>query len=206
MDIKIANLDAVLFSYFWHDIKSVKEIVEQLTLKGAAISKDVDIEPLLNLSYAYGPSLMRATFFSTSENTTIMFPNLQDGWFTLFSTITSKLKAKSCYMKIMDSNKIVDGANYLVYCEGSQERVVYTLKENRWVFWEQGAPQHFENTAYYTAKQKKERLSREIMLGYCENLEITKNGVVTLNIDSAFSYELGNATGKSVGSTSFIRK
>ena len=206
MNIDIVRLDAVLFSHFWLDIKSVKELLEQMTLKGSSISQDIDINPLLDLQYAYGPSPMRATFFPITENTTIMFPNVQDGWFTLFSSITKRRNAKSCYMKIMDLNKIVDASNYFIYCENSQERIVYTLKEDRWVFWEQGTPLAFENTAYYTAKQRKNRLSKEIMLEYCENLEISKSGIITLNTDEAFSYELGGSGNFTLGSTSFIRK
>ena len=63
------------------------------------------------------------------------------------------------------------------------------------MFFEKGAPASFENTNYYTAQQKRERLSKKIMLEYCEHLEITKNGIMTLNIDGAFSCEYGKLAG-----------
>jgi len=211
LNIDVANLDAVLFSYFWLNIQSVKEFLEQRGQKDIfAITENADIKPLLNLNYAYNPNPMRATFFSVAENETIMFPNLQDGWATLFHTITNSLKTKSCYMKIIDSNKIVDASNCFIYCEDSQERIVYTLKDNKWVFFEQGIPLSFENTAYYAARQKKERLSKAIMLEYCEKIGISKNGNIELNTDKAFSYEsrwtgeFSNSNG--FGNTSFIRK
>jgi len=211
LDIDIANLDAVLFSYFWLDIKSVKKLLEQRTQKdNAIISGDIDIKPLLELNYAYNPNPKRATFFTTSENAAIMFPNVQDGWSTLFHVIANGLKAKACCMIIMDCSKFADSSNYLIHLEDSQCRVIYTLKEDKWVFYQEGAPLSFENTDYYTAKQKRERLSKKIMLEYCENLEISKNGIITLNADEAFSYELGwtgkFANSKGVGSTSFVRK
>jgi hypothetical protein len=211
LDIDIANLDAVLFSYFWLDIKIVRKILEQRTQKdNAIISEDIDIKPLLDLNYTYNPNPKRATFFSASENATIMFPNMQDGWNTLFHVIANGLKMKACYMAIMDYRKLVDSSNYLIHIEDSQRRVVYALKENKWVFYEEGTPLSFENTVYYNAKLKRERLSKEVMFEYCERLEISKNGIITLSADEAFSYELywsGKFAGsRGVGPTSFIRK
>ncbi|MDR2546826.1 MAG: hypothetical protein LBC96_04850 [Lachnospiraceae bacterium] len=211
MNVDIANLDAVLFSYFWLDIKVVRGFLEQRTQKdNAVISDNVDINPLLSLYYAYNPNPKRAIFFSVADNATIMFPNLQDGWNTLFHVIANGLFAKACNMTIMDNSKFTDSSNYLIYSDDSQKRVVYTLKEDRWVFFEQGAPLPFEDTAYYNARQKRERLSKEIMLEYCESLEIAKNGIITLNADGAFSYELywsGKLAGsRGAGSTSFVRK
>ena len=207
MNIDISNLDAILFSYFWLDIKSVRTLLEQGILKNAVITEDADIKPLLNLQYGYNTTPMRATFFSVAKNTTIMFSNLQDGWATLYNTIANRLKAKSCYMRIMDCNKIVDASNCFIYCEDSKERIVYTLKEHKWVFYEQGMPLPFENTNYYTAKQKKERLNKKIMVEYCEHLGISKNGIITLNASGAFSYEYGKcANSKGIDSAYFVRK
>ena len=192
LNIDIAVLDAVLFSYFWLDIQSVKEyLMHTEKMRNAVFSENIDIKPMLDLNYAYNPNPKRATFYSVSENVTIMFPNLQDGWITRFYSIADKLKAKACYMKIMDYRKFPDdSSNYLIHIENSQKRIVYTLKENKWVFFEQGCPLPFENTAYYAAKQKKERLSKKIMLEYSESLGVAKNGIITVNDDRAFSYEL----------------
>ena len=204
MHVDITVLDAVLFSVYWTDIQVIREHLAQN--KNATFTSDINIEPLLNLQYAYNPNPLRATFFPMANGYTIMFPNLQDGWATLFYNITRRLKAKSCYMTIMDYKKLVDASNYFIYCEYSQERVVYTLKEDRWMFYEQGVPLSFENTAYYTARQKKERLSKEIMMEYCESLGITSNGLIHLNPDGAFSYEYGKGQYKGAGATSFARK
>jgi hypothetical protein len=93
-DVNIADLDAVLFSFYWIDISSVKEYLAQQTQGwNAVFSEDINISPLLDLQYIYGPNPKRATFFSVGINATIMFPNLQDGWYTLFNNITHSLKA-----------------------------------------------------------------------------------------------------------------
>ena len=115
MHIDIANLDAVLFSFFWLDIQSVKAFLAQSAnnKEGSVFSKDIDIKPLLNLQYGYNQNPQRATFFSVGKNAAIMFPNLQDGWVTLFWSISRGLKARACYMKIMDHNKLVNSSNYL---------------------------------------------------------------------------------------------
>ena len=210
MHIDIASLDAVLFSFYWLDIQDVKKYLAQKEASNAVFSEDVNIEPLLNLQYAYNPNPARAAFFSVANGATIMFPNLQDGWITLFNNITNGLNAKACNIKIIDYNKIVDPGAYLWYVENSHRRIVYTLKEDRWVFWQEGCPQSFENTAYYSARQKKDRLNKNILLEYCENLGILKNGAITFNLNNAFSYELfwtGKfANSKGTGAASFTRK
>jgi hypothetical protein len=210
-DIDITNLDAVLFSFYWLDIQSIKKYLAQYAQKwNGGFSEDIDIDPLLHLQYAYNPNPQRATFFSVGKNTTIMFPNLQDGWRTLFHNIARGLKAKACNMTIMDDKRMIDPGNYLDYVEDSLARVVYTIKEDKWIFFEQGTPLPFENTAYYTAKQKKERLNKRIMLEYCESLRITKNGVISLAFENAFSFEMfwggKYANSKGFGSTSLMRK
>jgi hypothetical protein len=113
-------------------------------------------------------------------------------------------------MQIMDDKKIADAGCYLYYVEDSLERVVYTLKEAKWVFFEKGSLQPFENAAYYTAKHKKERLNKSIMLEYCEKLAILKSGNISLNHCEAFSYEMfwtSDLKGsKGNGPTSLMRK
>ena len=210
-DIDIASLDAVLFSFYWSDIRSLKEYLAQHAQEwNGAFSEDVNINPLLNLQYAYNPNPQRATFFSVEKNTTIMFPNLQDGWRTLFNNIAHGLKTKACCITIMDDKKMIDSANYFHYVEDSFVRTIYTIKENKWAFFEQGSPLSFENTAYYTAKQKKERLNKRIMLEYCESLGIIKNGIISLAPNNAFSFEMfwtGKFTdNKGFGRTSLVRK
>ena len=93
-------------------------------------------------------------------------------------------------MKIMDDIKIVDPSNYFCHYENGLERVVYTLKENKWVFHEQGEPLPFENKDYYAARIKKERLNKPIMSEYCEHLAIAKNGFIDFDVGEAFSYSL----------------
>ena len=188
MFINIAELDAVLFTFYWTDIKSIKKCLEQNS-KGV-FSDKIDIKPVLNLQYAYNPNPLRAAFFPVTKDTTIMFSNIQDGWFTLFCSIANAIDIKACYMRIMDDRKIENPSNYLYYINNSVTRVVYTLKDTKWVFYEQGAPLSFENIEYYKAKIKKERLNKNIMTEYCEKMGISINNKIEFDPEGAFSYEL----------------
>ena len=190
MRIEMAALDAIIFSFFWTDIQTIKSYLAQNSK--AVFSDDINIEPLLNLQYAINPNPKKAVFFPVKKYCTIMFPNLQDGWFTLFANIAWGLNIKSCHIRIMDDIKIVDPSNFFCHYENGVERVVYTLKENKWVFHEQGEPLQFENRDCYNARIKKERLNKPIMLEYCEHLEIAKNGLIDFDVSEAFSYYLSD--------------
>jgi hypothetical protein len=130
--IDVAALDAVMFSWFWLNIDAVRECLARD--EKAAFSQDVDITPLLDLQIAYNPNSLRVTFFAAGENATIMMPNLQDGCYTLFRRVAAQTKARSFYACIMDDSKLLNPSNYLYYIDGARERVVYTMKEDRWVF------------------------------------------------------------------------
>ena len=188
MRIEIANMDVILFSFFWTDIHAVKKYLAQN--KEAVFSDDTDITPILDLQYAYNANPLKAIFYPIKNDCTIMFPNLQDGWLTLYKNIAKGLNSKSCYMMIMDDKKFAYPANFFRHYENGLERVVYTLKENKWVFYEQGEPLPFENTDYYVARIKRERLNKPIMSEYCEHLKIAKNGCIDFDVSEAFSYSL----------------
>lgn len=210
MVLDIGKIDAILFTYFWTNVNNIRAFLEQNNEK-AVFSDDIDIAPLLNLEYAYNPNPLRATFFSVTENTCIMFPKLQDGWSSLSSYITNGLKIKSYYFRIMDDKKILMPSNYLTCNDGlGGRRTVYAQKENRWVFANVGEPLPFENTEYYSEKQIKARLNKDILLEYCEKLNITLNGKIDLNESIAFTYESyweGEFAGsKGRGATSLARK
>lgn len=208
MLVDIAGLDAAIFAFYWNDIQSIKACLAQN--EKAVFSDNINIEPLLDLQYAYNPNPLRATFFPVTRDTTMMFPNLQDGWLSLFHSTAATMKTRACHMKIMDDTKIINPANYFYYVDNAFERVIYTIKENHWMFYERGEPLSFENTAYYCNKRKKERLNKNIMLEYASSLGILENGTISLNTDNAFTYasfwEGEFAGSKGTGPTALLRK
>ena len=210
MKIDINNLDALLFTFFWKDIKSIKSFLENGQSENTVFSDDVDITSLLNLEYAYNPNPLRATFFKVTENTCIMFPKLQDGWRSLSRQITQNMKATSCYMRIMDDKKILLPSNYFTYSNSGNERTVYASDEYRWVFANVGEPAFFENEDYYKNRMVKKRLNKNILIEYCDKLKITNSGVLEFSDECAFSYESyweGEfADSKGTGSTSLAMK
>ena len=187
MKVNIAELDAILFTFFWTDIGSIKRHLEQGNR--GAFTDNTDIAPMLNLEYAYKPNPLRATFFEAGQNACIMFPNLQYGWQSLVGRIKQAMQIKSCYIRIMDDKKMLMPSNCLCYSEGRSKRTVYAQKEKRWVFADAGTPLFFETPQYYESKQIKARLNKKILLEYCERLGVSKSGAIDLCQDSAFSYE-----------------
>lgn len=62
MQINIHQLDALLFTYFWADIHTIRTYLEQNN-KGGIFSteKDVDKSPL-HLEYTYNPNPQKTAF------------------------------------------------------------------------------------------------------------------------------------------------
>ena len=102
---------------------------------------------------------------------TVMFSNLFDGWYTLCN-IASRRLACECYLFHICENGVSEFKNCLTYFDGcGVARVVYVLKEGqKWLFFEHGNPLWFENVSFYEEKLKRQRLSKEILLGYCQKL------------------------------------
>jgi len=59
---------------------------------------------------------------------------------------------------------------FIVYESNELRRHVRAMKDSpRWNFHVEGAPLHFENEAAYTARRVRDRIQRELLLGYVES-------------------------------------
>ena len=65
-----------------------------------------------------------------------------------------------------------------IYPDG-KERVIYALKEDRWVFYEEGDILPFENPDYYKRRRIRDRINNEIIIEY-----LAKCGINFYDIDS----------------------
>lgn len=54
--------------------------------------------------------------------------------------------------------------------KGEDKRVVYAMKDPRWIFYQEGNPLPFENLDYYQNRYIKNRLNQAILLEYLEKL------------------------------------
>ena len=100
----------------------------------------------------------------------MMVSNHSDGWVTLVNAIATELKISCCSFKISNLES-VDAMNaFSCWKHGKEVRTVYAMKESRWVFYEKGEIQWFENPEFYGHKVIKKRLNKEILAIYCDRL------------------------------------
>ena len=128
----------------------------------------------INRPFNDGIRLKKALFYTShkSNNLTIMFSNLEDGWITLSNCISSELKCKCWNFTINDETKELYPKNSFEIREaGKAIRIVYVLKDwDKWIFYEAGTHLSFENPNHYSKRMKKERLNESIIIQYCGKL------------------------------------
>ncbi len=106
-----------------------------------------------------------------------MVTNYNDGWQTLTNYIADKLKSDAFRFHMTLDLNISDAMNsFTHWANGSKVRVVYAMKDPKWIFYEKGDPLWFENRDFYKRKMIKDRLNYNILMSYCEklNLNITE--------------------------------
>lgn len=188
IQIDIADLDGAMFTWFYADILQIKEYLTQM--EDAVIRPDADLGHVLKLEYAYNPNPQKAVFYAVDSSNCVMFSNMQDGWNSLVYNIVDLINCEAFFVQFMDEKKLLNPGNYFQYFSKGARRTVYAIKENRWVFYEEGPPRDFECTEYYRRAIKKKRLNKDIILEYCTKAGIIKNGVMTVNEDLCFTFEL----------------
>lgn len=188
MLIHVAGLDGIMFTWFNSSIARMKEYL--MENEDFLITPGADISPVLNLEYAYNPNPLRAVFFSANSNCTVMIPNLQDGWHSLVYTIAANTKCDAYFIQMMDDKKLREPVNHLSFFkDGIECRIVYALKENKWVFYEQGQPMSFECTDNYKQAVRKKRINKELLLKYCTELGMIKGGYLLIDEACCFTLE-----------------
>jgi hypothetical protein len=112
-----------------------------------------------------------AFFFNPliKSDKTIMISNLQDGWYTLGNVISIKLPCER-YSFFLCDGSVEDPMNSLIYTNGKLERAVYSMKDGKWVFYQEGEPLPFEKLNYYKQRIIKKRVTKQILIDYCKEL------------------------------------
>ena len=127
-----------------------------------------------------------AFFFNLSiePGKTIMISSLQDGWYTLCNVISHKMKFEY-YLLTLSATDEPEPMNALFYVNNLSEkkrmRVVYVMKEGRWLFYSEGTPLSFEKTDYYKRVRKKERLNKDILPDSCRKAPRFSHGDIRLS-------------------------
>lgn len=108
-----------------------------------------------------------------NSNVVIMVSNYSDGWQTLINFISDGLKIDAYNFRITMDEGYSDPFNsFSFFKNGTLIRTVYVMKDPKWVFYEQGEIQWFEDETYYSRRLIKDRLNQEVLLNYCTKLNL----------------------------------
>lgn len=138
------------------------------------------------LSYTV-PAVWRICLFETKNLNTVMISNLYDGAHSLLWNLASRSGIESLSIRTTDSSTKCDCINELIYFnEGEMRRIVRTMTDPYWDFFEKGQPLWFEDVSLYSQRYKKDRLNRRILTDYCLKLG--------LDVDSPDFWKASEAT------------
>ena len=106
--------------------------------------------------------------------------NSSDGLYLFSKRIRDELHCSLIRISMSASLKEEYQCFWFQYiCPDGKERVIYALKEDRWVFYEEGDILPFENPEYYKRRRIRDRINNEIIIEY-----LAKCGINFYDIDS----------------------
>jgi len=174
-DTTINKIDDFLRVFFKEKIENNKTIISRVkSNEFKALS-----ECCLKAQQSYNIGSYEALFYNPSicKDKTIMISNLTDGWFTLCNVISHNLEC-SYYLFTIDDRVSSEPSNSFRYVNKDVERVVYSMKDGKWIFYSEGVPLFFEDEKNYKKRIIKERLTKQILIEYCNllGLRVDENG------------------------------
>jgi len=121
-----------------------------------------------------GKHFPKAVFFipKCCQDKTIMISNYSDGWITLGNKISNESSSFHYNFRLSkgENENLIN--SFTFWNNGKNQRVVYTIKDPKWLFYEQGNPLWFENVENYKKRLIRDRLNFEILVSYCEKIGI----------------------------------
>jgi len=174
---KYVNL---VFSYFYVDIHAVEAAVRKIFAEEIESGKYQVRRNILDLKsveignpLAGGRSKKLALAFApeTSPMHCVFVSRSSDGWHTLVNRLNSELKTRCISVGTTSDSADYPANSIRVYESGHDVRLVRAMLDgDRWDFFEKGIIQPFENPGNYKKRKIRDRLSREIVLEYLENI------------------------------------
>ena len=174
------NINHIIFSVFESSMEEIEFFLDDIskdmlenktTKKGDALQNLIcfDKNEQTILLNNYKKEAYNAIFFLSSQSPkyVCMISSVSDGWITLFNVLSSKIK-KSCFHFEIDGT--ASPMNMMIFSHGEIERVIYSLKDTRWIFYEKGDVLPFENKNYYQKRKISARLNKSILIEYCKHL------------------------------------
>ncbi len=111
------------------------------------------------------------SFVYCNKNKKIIYiDNTGESYYSLIWNICTDNDVEGVHLKI--SSQTCEYPGYMMhYFNKMKERSILCYKEDKWVFFDKGEIQSFENTTYYSNKQKKKRFNKDIIVEYCKALD-----------------------------------
>ncbi|QHM70040.1 hypothetical protein C7M51_00300 [Mixta intestinalis] len=104
-----------------------------------------------------------------------MVSNLQDGWGTLCHQLSKFTKHGFYSFRLDEENKkdVMNSFDYVGYTDKLKKiRVVYSMTDPRWKFYQVGEMLWFENESYYNNRIIRKRINKYILTEYCNKLSL----------------------------------
>ena len=125
------------------------------------------LQSLLSREEYVSPNSYTATAFFyrplNAPDFVCMRTPLEDGWQTLFNVLSLELGVES--YRISASSGRDDFYCFQSYQQG-KERVVYLMKDTKWIFYEKGERLPCEQSDMYTKRRIRDRLNEPMLLNY----------------------------------------
>jgi hypothetical protein len=97
----------------------------------------------------------------------------QDGWYTLGNVLCSKLRCEAFKISMSLPSRDYPINQLIAYAEGEDIRWVRAMQDDpNWEFLSTGALLPVERPEYYKKRRIRDRLTREILVGYMQELGI----------------------------------
>jgi len=159
IDNVIKNVTTML-----NDSQLTKEDVKSLDFKNVCSERTIP----------YNPTKRKFILFEPTSNprTTVFFPNLTDGWYTLLYNYT-RIYKKNVFKAGFTTNDMIQHPAYFfkyIYIDNDNliERSVHAIKEDKWVFLTNSAPLAIEDSTNYFKRKIVDRLNNKIILDYLQ--------------------------------------
>lgn len=107
---------------------------------------------------------------STNPADVVMAGNQEDGMIALSYFLSRYLKTAFYSIALCDNKGAEPKSEFHLIDKGESKRVVYAMKDPRWIFFEEGTPLPFEDLAYYQNRYIKNRLNKAVLSEYFAKL------------------------------------
>ncbi|EAW5633238.1 hypothetical protein SMW69_002888 [Salmonella enterica] len=190
--MNLYNCDEITFSYTKTSFEELKGVLEKKanldSLNQLSVGEfdfmSVFESDNMKIPQVYrSENALKALFFpcQTTQGT-VMVCNIKDGWETLRHQLSGIIK-HGFYSFRLDGEKTADVMNSLTYSENmTKTRVVYSMTDPQWKFYQRGDKLWFEDESYYNNRIIRKRMNKIILTEYCKKLKLDIDSDVFWNV------------------------